>query len=246
MRMRGKTVPLLLLAAALPLAARAVPRGQRYEHFSTKVPIGDGEVLIVGFQGGREAWNAERTAVGRLAARLREMKLPGVHVETVENQKRHLAARLVLEALDRDRDRRLAPDEVSRARVILYGHSFGGAAVVKLARELHRLGVPVSLTVQIDSVGRDDARIPPNVARAANLFQRNGRIIHGEPEIVAEDPGRTAIVGNFEYDYDERQIDISRVPWAKKVFRAAHAKMELDREVWARAEALIVSAVAER
>jgi thioesterase domain-containing protein len=69
----------------------------------------------------------------------------------------------------------------------LYGQSFGGAAVVKLARQLDKLGVPVLLTVQIDSVGRGDARIPPNVARAASLFQRNGVLISGEAPIVAED-----------------------------------------------------------
>jgi pimeloyl-ACP methyl ester carboxylesterase len=244
MRSRGGSVTLLCLAVAS--LATPVARGQRYDDFATKRPLGAGEVLILGFQGGREAWNNGKTAVGRVAARLREMRLPGVHVETVANRNRRLAARLVVEALDRDRDGRLSPEERAEARVILYGHSFGGAAVVKLARELHGLGVPVLLTVQVDSVGRDDARIPPNVARAANLYQRNGRFIRGEPEIVAEDPARTAVVGNFRFDYDERRVDISKVPWTKKIFRRAHAKMELDPEVWAQVERLIVSAVPGR
>ena len=242
MGLRGKSLTLLLVVS-VPLAAHTLPPGsQRFEDFAVRTPLEEDDVLILGFQGGREAWDA-KTAVGRLAARLRGLKLPGVHVETVENRKRHLAVRLVREALDRDRDGRLAPEELARPRVVLYGHSFGGAAVVKLARELDRLGVPVLLTVQIDSVGRGDARIPANVARAANLFQSSGQIIRGEPEIVAEDPERTEIVGNFGYDYDERQIDISKVPLMKKIFRAAHAKMELDEEVWSRVEQLILSAV---
>jgi pimeloyl-ACP methyl ester carboxylesterase len=241
-RLRSKVLTVLLLVVVVPLAANTLPTAQRFEDFTVRTPLEEGEVLILGFQGGREDWNA-KTAVGRLAARLRGLKLPGVHVETVENRKRHLAVRLVREALDRDRDGRLAHEELARPRVILYGHSFGGAAVVKLARELDRLGVPVLLTVQIDSVGRGDARVPPNVARAANLFQSSGQIIRGEPEIVAEDPERTEIVGNFGYDYDERQIDISKVPLMKKIFRAAHAKMELDEEVWSRVEQLILSAV---
>jgi hypothetical protein len=80
--------------------------------------------------------------------------------------------------------------------LILYGQSFGGAAVVKLARELEVMGVPVLLTVQVDSVGRGDGIIPANVARAANLFQRNGLFIRGEPKIRAQDPSRTTIIGN--------------------------------------------------
>ena len=132
---------------------------------------------------------------------------------------------------------------VHSARLILYGQSFGGAAVVKLARQLDKLGVPVLLTVQIDSVGRGDGRIPPNVARAASLFQRNGVLISGEAPIVAEDPLKTTILGNFEFDYRKKRIDISAVPWHKKVFREAHTKMEHDPEVWEKVEDLILTEI---
>ena len=217
--------------------------GQKYESFVTRTPLAEGDVLVVGFMGGRDDWDDPKPAIRRLALRLRELGLPGVHVETVENRKRALALRLVTNAFDRDRDGRLDEAERASARLIVYGQSFGGAAVAKFARELDARGVPILLTVQIDSVGRGDRVIPPNVARAANLFQRNGLIIRGEPEIVAEDPERTEIVGNFEYDYDERSIDVSHVRWYKKIFRVAHSKMEHDPEVWDRVEQLIVSAV---
>jgi hypothetical protein len=241
MRSITPTVALLLAAALLATSPYAVGR-QRYEHFATRTPLVEGDVLILAFQGGREKWNDERPAVGRLARRLREMRLPGAHVETVENRQRHLAVRLVREAFDLDQDGRLDERERASVRLIIYGHSFGGAAVVKLARELDAVGVPILLTVQVDSVGLGDRLIPPNVARAANLFQRNGLVIRGEPRIEAADPARTDIVGNFEYDYGTRRIDVSHVSWFKKVFRVAHAKMEHDPEVWARVEELVVSA----
>jgi hypothetical protein len=113
------------------------------------------------------------------------MKLSGVHVETVENKKRRLALKLVRNAFDRDRDGRLDERERASARLVVYGRSSGGAAVVKFARQLEGLGVPVLLTVQVDSLGRDDKVIPSNVGRAANLFRRDGLIIKGEREIRA-------------------------------------------------------------
>ena len=124
--------------------------------------------------------------------------------------------------------------------MILYGQSFGGAAVVKLARELHREGVPVLLTVQVDSVGRDDARIPPNVACAANFFQRDGLLIQGEPEIRAERPSETRIIGNFRHQYSDNRISLSAVPWHKKIFRVAHTKMDRDPALWSKVEELIL------
>ena len=214
-------------------------RGQRYEDFLTKTPLPESHFLILGFMGGRDSWRASNH-LQRLTTKLRSMQQPSLHVETVENRKRGLALELIQKALDRNADGVLEAGERASARLILYGQSFGGAAVVKLARQLDKLRVPVLLTVQIDSVGRVDARIPPNVARAAGLFQRNGVLISGEAPIVAEDPVKTTILGNFEFDYREKRIDISAVPWHKKIFREAHTKMEHDPEVWRKVEDLIL------
>ena len=163
-----------------------------------------------------------------------------MHVETVENKKRDLALQLIHNAFDRNRDGQLDDLERISVRLILYGKSFGGAAVVKLARQLQALHIPIRLTVQIDSVGRNDSIIPSNVALAANLFQRNGLIIKGEPEIRPEDPQKTNIIGNLEFDYDRKKIDLSGVPWFKKLFRTAHSKMNVDPDVWAKVEALML------
>ena len=162
---RRNRLALVLLFAALLSLAVSVASPQRYEDFSTPTPLPEGDYLILGFQGGVRAWGDESEGVRRLALNLRAARLPGVHVETVENARRDLALQLVRNALNRDRDGQLDPQERASARVILYGQSFGGAAVVKFARQLEAQGIPVLLTVQIDSVGRDDAVTPSNVRR---------------------------------------------------------------------------------
>ena len=217
---------------------------QKYSDFTTVTPLAEGEWLIIGFPGGREKWNNPEQIVVRLAGRMRARNLRGTHIEVVENKHRKLAIELVRNALDRNRNGQLEPEERNSARVILYGQSMGGAAVVKAARELDALGVPVQLTVQIDSVGVGDGRIPANVARAANLYQSNGLIIRGEKEIRAEDPERTEILGNFKYDYKQRKIELPRtahVKWYKRMFWTAHTQMEYDPEVWEKTEGLILA-----
>jgi hypothetical protein len=216
-------------------------QGQRYQDFATQTPIGKGDLLILGFMGGRDSWDTNN-ALRRLALKLRSRAAAGFRVETVENRKRALAIELVRKAFDRDRNGHLDEQERASARLILYGQSFGGAAVVKLARQLKSMAVPILLTVQIDSVGRGDRVIPSNVAQAANLFQRNGLLIRGEPEIVPEDRDRTTIIGNFEFDYSQKEVDVSQVRWHKKIFRVAHSKMEHDPDVWAKVEELILDA----
>ncbi|MGH9854890.1 MAG: hypothetical protein ACREBD_34095, partial [Blastocatellia bacterium] len=215
----------------------------RYHHFTTATPVEENRVLILGFLGGREPWDNPHLNVRRLALKLRAQHANAVRVETVENTKRHLALELIRRAFDRNRDGQLDAQERADVRLILYGQSFGGAAVVKLARQLDRMGAPVLLTVQVDSVGRGDGIIPTNVARAANLFQRNGLFIRGEPAIRAEDPSKTTIIGNFEFDYRDKKIDLSEVSWMKKLFRAAHTKMDFDPAVWALVEELIVKEI---
>ena len=147
---------------------------------------------------------------------------------------------LVKRAFDRDQNGLVDASERAQARVVIYGVSFGGAAVVKFARDLHALDISVLLTVQVDSVGRGDGLIPPNVRRAANFYQQNGTVIRGEGPIRAEDPERTTILADCRVNYDKRKVDISHVNWFKKLGRVAHTYISYDPEVWSRVERLIL------
>ena len=227
----------------LVLLSCSLVQGQRYQDFTVPTPLQEEDFLIVGFMGGRESWDNDKRGVRKLALKLRSMNLPRVYVETVENKKRQLAIELIRKAFDYNRDGQLDVRERASARVIVYGQSFGGAAVVKLARQLKKIEVPVLLTVQVDSVGRGDKVIPSNVVRAANLVQRDGLIIKGEREIRAEDATKTTIIGNFKFAYRGKKIDLSEVSWLKRVFQAAHTKMDHDPEVWALVERIILDVI---
>lgn len=234
---RTRLVLLLLLVSPVPSHA------QRYVDFTAPRPLPPDSYLVLGFTGGIENWDTASRPVRKLALELRSLNLPNVYVDTVEHRHRGLALRLILDALDRNRDGRLDAVERSSARIILYGHSMGAAAVVKLARELKARGIPVLLTVQVDSIGHGENVIPSNVARAANLYQHSSHVLRGVAEIRAENPAATIILGNFRYDYAHRDVDLSDASLPERVAGTAHSKMEFDPEVWARVKALILQEI---
>lgn len=232
------------IACLLVALLAGTGRGERFHGFSAPALAAQHQVLVLGFMGGRNRRDDERFGVGRFAKKLREMDLPRVRVETIENAKRGLALELVRQAFDRNGDGQIDSQERESTRLILYGQSFGGAAVVKFARELKTAGVPVMLTVQVDAIGQNDEVIPSNVAAAANLFQSDGLFLHGARQIRAEDPQTTEIIGNFQFNYRDSSIDLSDLAWHKKVFQESHLRMDRDPAVWSKVEELILMALA--
>jgi hypothetical protein len=234
---------LLLIAACWSAGGCAAARGQRYSDLVTQTPLAERETLVIGFLGGRNKWNSERHGARRQTLRLRAMKLPGVHVETIENTAQNLAIDLIRMSLDRNGNGELDEQEKKAARIILFGQSFGGAAVNKISRKLAAMDVPVLLIVQVDSVGLGDGLVPANVAKAANFYQHDGFFIRGERNFRAADPQKTKILGNFEYNSRGKKIDISKSPWVQRTFMIAHTKMDSDPEMWAKVEAIILEEI---
>jgi hypothetical protein len=229
------------LALALLVAAPVFAFAQRYEDFTVPRPLPPHSTIIIGILGGIEHHGSMTRPVNVVAAHLRSMDMPNVFVETVEHAHGKLAYRLITEALDRDRNGRLDEDERKSARIILYGHSMGAAAVVKLATKLERIGVPVQLTVQVDSIGTGDRDIPTNVVHAVNFYQRDALFLKGLPEIRARNPKVTEILGNFKYSYhDKKGVDMSVITPIERAAGGAHTRMEFDPEVWLRVEDYII------
>lgn len=219
---------------------------ERFQHLDEARPTRQPQALVLGFMGGWNKKDDPRFGVGRFAERLRAMDLPCVRVETIENSKREQALKLVRAFFGRNEDGRIDANERDATRLIIYGQSFGGAAVVKFARELKAAGIPVLLTVQVDAVGSGDEVIPSNVSAAANLFQLDDAYIHGPRQIRAEDPHATKIVGNFQFSYRNSSIDVSDLPWHKKVFQESHVRMDRDPAAWNKVEELILVALADQ
>jgi hypothetical protein len=108
---------------------------------------------------------------------------------------------------------------------------------------LDRDGIPVLLTIQIDSVAKfyqNDEVIPANVAQAVNFYQPDG-FVHGRAAIRAANRSRTKIIGNFRFDYKSNPYACTEYPWYDHVFVKTHTQIECDPAVWKQAEDLIRS-----
>ena len=177
----------------------------------------------------------------RLVLKLRQRN--GVFAESISNHNQRVALKLIRRALDTNGNGKLDAGEKARARIILFGQSWGGGATLDVAQKLDRLGVPVLLTVQVDSVGLRDGVVPANVKAAVNFYQHDPLTIEGRSKIRAADSSKTAIFGNFEESYIGRSVDKTNSSWARSTLGGSHAKMELDPEVWNRVEQYIDDAI---
>jgi hypothetical protein len=197
--------------------------------------------IVIGFVGGYIDPDSDVHGGVKLAEHLRQEYPSGVYVKVFENRQGEEAHKEILHLLDANHDGTLSSEEKRDARIIIYGHSWGASETVNLARELQKDGVPVLLTVQVDSVekpGEDDSVIPANVAEAVNLYQVNG-IVHGRTLIRAADPAHTQIIGNFKFDYAQHPITCAGYPWYARWFEAPHIEIECDSAVLDKVDALI-------
>ncbi len=198
-------------------------------------------LLVIGFVGGRVSHTNTLHQEVQFATHLREAYPSGLLAEVFENHSGPLAYQQILRLLDTDHDGSLSSDEKQKARIVLYGHSWGASEAITTARALQKDGIGVLLTVQVDSVtkhGEDDRLIPANVAQAINLYELDG-LLHGRAEIVAADPSRTRILGNFKFDYKTKTANCDRYPWFARLFMRPHIEMESDPKIWQRVESLI-------
>ncbi len=199
--------------------------------------------IVIGFVGGFVGSKDLVHAEVQVAAHLRQEYSSDVYVEAFQNHREGMAHQEIMLLLNSNHDGRLTAEEKQNARIIIYGHSWGASESIVLARQLARDGIPVLLTIQVDSVskiGQNDTVIPANVAQAVNFYQSNG-FIHGHPEIRAADATRTEIIGNFRFDYGAHPLSCSQYPWWDRLFVNAHTEIECDPKVWDQVEALIRS-----
>lgn len=247
-RMTYTTVLLRLLPAIgvyVFFFATALTPGQiisTYPVITNETPT-EPPAIVIGFVGGFIKHDDPVHSEVQLAARLRKEYPTGVDVETFESYRGEKAHQKILELLDANHNGTLTAEEKNNARIILYGHSWGGSETVTLARALEKDGIPVLLTLQVDSVskpGSNDTIIPANVAQAVNFYQSHG-LLRGHHDIRAADPARTRIIGNFRFDYEASALKCSEYPWYDRIFAKPHTQIECDPIVWSEVESLIRS-----
>lgn len=223
---------LLLVAAPLMMASSA-PVGV--------VPSEKVSYILVGFVGGFVRHTNPHHGPVIIAESIRHFAPKGSHIDVYENRHRKTAYRNIIHLLDTDGDGILSATEKSRARVILFGQSWGGSAAVLLARDLGRVGIPVMLTVQVDSVAKPwqhDGIIPENVAAAVNFYQPHG-LLHGRPLIRAADDAKTQILGNYRFDYKQTPVKCEGMPWIDRTLTPDHMQSECDPHLWTQVENLV-------
>jgi hypothetical protein len=224
-------------AIAMFLCVGSAALGQAAPPADARIPPS----IVIGFMGGNVASDDASRNELIVANRLRASYPEGSYVQVFANRDFEDAHKRILQLLGPTPTSDLSSEDKKRARIVLYGHSWGASAVVTLANELKKDGIPVLLTIQVDSVqkrSQNDAIIPGNVERAANFFQPNG-MLHGRNEIRAADPEHTTILGNFRYSYKEAPAECHSYPWYERVFIKTHIAIECDPVLWKRIEVLI-------
>jgi hypothetical protein len=90
---------------------------------------------------------------------------------------------------------------------------------LRRGESLDQDGIPITQTIQVDSVrkhGHDDSVIPANVAEAVNFYQAK-ELIHGCSKLMAADSTRTAVLGNFRWEYQKEPPDCQAYPWCDRL-----------------------------
>lgn len=232
---RALAISLTVLVLAFPEILQALEGGAIRSE--TAVP----QNILIGFVGGFVSHDNSHHGPVQLAQRLRQSAPTGTYIRVFENRRRKQALAAVVRLLDLNRDGVLSAQEKARARIILFGQSWGAYAAVMLARDLQRDGVPVLLTVQVDSVAKlwqNDSVIPDNVAEAVNFYQPHG-VVHGRAQIMAADPARTDILGNYRIDYRKAPVQCPQASWIDRVFTPDHMQSECDPRLWSQVENLV-------
>src|SRR5258708_34189458 len=156
-----------MLVAVMPAGAR--PEGAAAvscDHAASNI--------VIGFVGGFVRHDNPHHGPVQLAQRI-QVSSKDTYVQVFENRHRREAYKTIVRLLDTNHDGILSLDEKNRARIVLFGNSWGGAAVVLLARELHRDGVRAWLTVQAATVAsrwHNAGVIPDSVSKALTSVRR--------------------------------------------------------------------------
>lgn len=249
-RARARFVLIVATVTSLVLVLHSQSAAEQMQYATTEYATtanDAGPALVVGFVGGFVHSNDLRHSEVQITRQIQAAYGNRVRVLIYENRRSAEARRMILDWFKQQAKdtatthEKSADPQARRVRIILFGHSWGASAVVSLARRLQRDGIPVSLTIQVDSVaknGENDSLIPANVVEAVNFYQTHG-FLHGQTKITAVDPSRTKILGNFRFTYEKEPAECRAYPWYDRLLFKGHTAIECDPHVWSQVEDMI-------
>jgi len=241
---RQACVALAVAVGLLIMVARSSSAATR-THASSRQGPHQSIIIVVAFEGGFVRGDDDHRFEIQMIRRLSEGNIPGLRTASFSNWQRGKAQAQILRWLDTEGNGHVSAAEKQNADVILLGHSWGGSAAVKVARRLKKWGVPVLLTVQIDSINKlwgHDCVTPANVANAVNFFQTRG-LAHGCRRLWPADPGHTHVLGNYRFDYTKQPRGCRSFSWVNRHFLRIHNAMDCDPRVWSRVESDVLSEI---
>jgi len=230
---------ILLIASSIAAYAQKIPSLD----LNRAQPVALNQLIVIGFLGGHVSANNLVHQEAALIQKLQHGHPLSIHAAAFANRDGDAALQTILRLLDEDHDGHLSEKEKQAARIIIFGHSWGASETVTLADRLNKLGIPVLLTIQVDSVQKqrqNDALIPPNVHEAINFYQSEG-LLRGRVAIEAKDPSQTTVLGNYQLSYRANPVPLDGFPWYARTFMKQHIEIENDPAVWNRIEALILT-----
>ena len=166
---------------------------------STEAPVAldhSCKILYAGFVGAMESSNRKGSGVVQIRDALRGSAYPDVCSESFIPLSWESCRNWILRQFPAHSGPFTQAEIDEAPRIILLGHSTGGWAVLKVARDLRDKGIPVELTVQLDSVGITDHTVPRNVKRSAIFHAKDFLMLLTTKNIRLEDPLHTKLIAN--------------------------------------------------
>jgi pimeloyl-ACP methyl ester carboxylesterase len=197
-------LPTALIVASLccsisPIATRAYPLGLTPNAFAGG---GDAhrdahcQILYAGYVGSLETAENKDSGVVQIRDTLRGPGYADVCAKSFSPYRWTSGLHWILKYFPA-RSASSTKDEVTQGpKVILVGHSAGGWAMMSVARELGRRGIPVELAILVDSVGLTDATVPKNVRESAIFYAWDVLLMITTKNLKLADPSRTKLVAH--------------------------------------------------
>lgn len=157
-------------------------------------------IIYLGFVGALEPAHNKRSGVVQIATSLQGDEFPDVCAKSFSPYVWGEGLEWLLSHFPSHAGELRAGESSRAPKVVLVGHSMGGWAMMSVARKLSSRGIPVELTIQIDSVGFTDTTVPQNVKCAAIFHARDVLTPLTTKRLRVEDSSRTRLLPDVTVD----------------------------------------------